>query len=87
MTVSDSSDENIPMSDSSDNDQLSDGDSESEYDPVTDELLQDMLREALDTAIETDLLEHTQSQTSTENAGNPFTRMFANLKGDFRGLE
>lgn len=83
MSVSDT-DETDLASEHSDDEELSEGDSESDYDPADDEFLQDMLREALDTAIEVDLLDQSDDfLASTERMNsNPFTRMLANLKGN-----
>ncbi|KAF8578003.1 hypothetical protein K439DRAFT_1621649 [Ramaria rubella] len=82
MTVSDSSDDDDPISDSSDNEELSEGDSESDYSPEEDELLQEMLREALDAVIDMDLPEHPDFDLRSEDkkSGNPFTRMLATFK-------
>ena len=87
MTVSDTSDEvetDHRITESSDDEELSEGDSESDYDPVDDECLQDMLQEALDTAIEIELLERPDDYPTLSERlnSNPFTRMLSNLKGD-----
>ncbi|KAF8495845.1 hypothetical protein JB92DRAFT_2992064 [Gautieria morchelliformis] len=82
LTASDTSDEEDTDPDASDDEERSEGDSESDYDPAEDDLLHDMLREALDAAIEMDLLglPDDYPASAEKMSSNPFTRMLANLK-------
>lgn len=75
MTVSDSSSDLDPISEATDG-----GDVESDFDPEEDEGLQEQLKEALEAFDE--LLEPDSAFTSmNKKSSNPFTRMFAHLKG------
>ncbi|KZT10678.1 uncharacterized protein LAESUDRAFT_734491 [Laetiporus sulphureus 93-53] len=87
QSVSDSSDEvDFDESDSYDEDEEDEDDGESGYDTDEEDALREMLREAMDTAIANEYLDHRNAAPDAdilaeERKGNPFLKLLGSLRG------
>ncbi|THH29850.1 hypothetical protein EUX98_g4322 [Antrodiella citrinella] len=87
QTVSDSDDEEDDLANDSngDNNDESDSDSEEDYDTDDEDQLRDMFREAMDTAIATELFDNADSaefdSITEDRKGNPFIKLLGALRG------
>lgn len=86
QTVSDSDDEYYDDDDSSDAFESDDEDEEYDYDSEDEEQMRELIREAMQTAMDTDLLDRNNKQPAMESIpddkkDNPFLKLMTALRG------